>query len=190
MRVSTHVTVDKSLNDEEIIRQYLDSEPTACFETLYNRYVNKVYRQCLSMTKSSEQAEDFTQDIFLKVFDKLDAFQQRSSFSTWLYAITFNYCSNQLRMSKRFRFTSLEDGLKHDIPDPKESSLHKETLRLVKRAMEYLSGDEQRLLELRYEREMSIDELAQLYNIKTDAVKMRLKRSRAKIRLLYNQQSA
>eukprot|EP01031_Cornospumella_fuschlensis_P015460 gene15460-18893_t len=79
------LSMDTSLTDEEMIRNYLTSQPNQCFETLYNRYVNKVYRRCLSMTKDSEKAEDFTQDIFLKVFSKLDAFQERSTFSTWLY---------------------------------------------------------------------------------------------------------
>ncbi|WP_460911673.1 hypothetical protein [Spirosoma areae] len=45
-----------SLTDEETIRQILPSHPNQCFETLYNRYVSKVYRRCLSMTKDSEKA--------------------------------------------------------------------------------------------------------------------------------------
>ncbi|WP_317046713.1 RNA polymerase sigma factor [Spirosoma pollinicola] len=75
------------LTDEEMIRQFRTDQSSHCFEALYNRYVKKVYRRCLSMTKDPLKAEDFTHDIFLKVFNKLDAFQQRSSFSTWLYTI-------------------------------------------------------------------------------------------------------
>ena len=78
------------LTDEETIRHYLPDQPDQCFDALYKRYVGKVYKRCLSMTKDSEQAQDFTQDIFLKVFSKLEAFQQRSTFSTWLYSIAYN----------------------------------------------------------------------------------------------------
>ena len=98
------------LTDEEMIRRYLPTKTNQCFETLYNRYVTKVYRRCLSMTNDTEKAEDFTQDIFLKVFDKLDDFQQRSSFATWLYSISYNYCADQLRLAKRFQTTYLEDS--------------------------------------------------------------------------------
>lgn len=171
-----------------MIRNYLTSQPNQCFETLYNRYVNKVYRRCLSMTKDSEKAEDFTQDIFLKVFSKLDAFQERSTFSTWLYAIAFNYCSDQLRKVKRFNFSSIEEGIKQDLPDMKDDPVHEETLVLVKQITKSLSENEQTLLQLKYEQELSIDEIAGIYKINPSAVKMRLKRSRDKIYRLYQQQ--
>ncbi|GAB4045848.1 RNA polymerase sigma factor [Spirosoma litoris] len=180
--------MDTSLTDEEMIRQYLTSRPNQCFETLYNRYVNKVYRRCLSMTKDSDKAEDFTQDIFLKVFSKLDAFQERSTFSTWLYSIAFNYCSDQLRKAKRFSFFSIEEGVQYDIPDMEDGQLHEETLQLVKQIMASLTESEQALLQLKYEDELSIEEIAQIYQINPSAVKMRLKRSRDKINRLYQQQ--
>ena len=176
------------LTDEEMIRQYLNSHPQKCFETLYSRYVNKVYRRCLSMTKSTEQAEDFTHDIFLKAFTKLNAFQERSSFSTWLYSIAYNYCSDQLRRGKRFTFSSVDEGLKQDIADERETSLHEETALFVKLAISTLSATEQALLQLKYEQNMSIDEIAQIHQLTPSAVKMRLKRSRDKIYQLYNRQ--
>ncbi|MVM33191.1 sigma-70 family RNA polymerase sigma factor [Spirosoma sp. HMF4905] len=169
------------LTDEETIRQFLPDKPNQCFETLYNRYVNKVYRRCLSMTKDTEKAEDFTHDIFLKVFSKLDAFQERSSFSTWLYSIAYNYCSDQLRLAKRLDFASIEEGLSLELPDSQESMLHEETIQLVRQAMAALSVKERTLLHLKYEDSMSIEEIAQLYNLKPSAVKMRLKRSREKV---------
>ncbi|WP_460956391.1 RNA polymerase sigma factor [Spirosoma litoris] len=177
-----------SLTDEETIRQYLPDQPDQCFETLYNRYVNKVYRRCLSMTKDAEKAEDFTHDIFLKVFAKLDAFQERSSFSTWLYSIAYNYCSDQLRIAKRFNYTSIEEGLSQSAPDFEATQLHEETLEVVRQAMATLSTKEQTLLRLKYEDNMSVDEIAQLYNLKSSAVKMRLKRSREKIQRFCTQQ--
>ncbi len=177
-----------SLTDEETIRQFLPSQPNHCFETLYNRYVNKVYRRCLSMTKDTEKAEDFTHDIFLKVFSKLDAFQERSSFSTWLYSIAYNYCSDQLRIAKRFDLISIEETVRQELPDLQENLLHEETLQLVRRAMETLSANEQKLLRFKYEDGMNIEQIAQLYDIKASAVKMRLKRCREKIHRLYTKQ--
>ena len=173
-----------NFTDEEMIRHYLPNQPNQCFETLYNRYVKKIYRRCLSMTQDAEKAQDFTQDIFLKVFNKLEDFQQRSSFSTWLYSIAYNYCADQLRLAKRLQTTSLDEHEEWAVADSHESQLHEETLHLVKLAMDTLSINERALLRLKYEDGMSIDEIAQLYSLKPSAVKMRLKRSREKVQQL------
>ena len=175
------------LSDEEAIRRYLPNQPAQCFETLYNRYVNKVYKRCLSMTKDPLKAEDFTHDIFLKVFDKLSAFQERSSFSTWLYSIAYNYCADQLRIDKRLNLEPIEEGIKHDTPEAKETHLHEETLQLVNRIMETLSANDQLLLQFKYEKGMSIAQIAEIIHLKESTVKMRLKRSRDKIHRMYSQ---
>ncbi|GAB4030491.1 RNA polymerase sigma factor [Spirosoma gilvum] len=170
-----------SLSDEEMIRAHLFTQPDHCFETLYNRYVGKVYQQCLQMTNHSEQAEDFTHDIFLKAFSKLDAFQERSTFSTWLYAIAFNYCADQIRLSKRMNTTAISEGHEQSMTESKDNQLQEETLHLVKQALETLSTNEQQILRMKYEEGRTIEEIAQLYKIKPGAVKMRLKRSRERI---------
>lgn len=178
------------LTDEEMIRQFLPHQPNHCFETLYNRYADKVYRQCLSMTQDSEKAQDFTHDIFLKVFDKLDAFQQRSRFSTWIYSVAYNYCADQIRLSRRLNTTTLDDELEQRVSEPQETVMSEESIQLVKRAIENLSSDDQQLLRLKYEDKVSIEEIARTYNLSISAVKMRLKRSRAKIQQFYTRRQA
>ena len=177
------------VTDEEVIRQYLAGQPTHCFEALYTRYVEKVYGQCLSITQDSEKAQDFTHDIFIKVFDKLDAFGHRSRFSTWIYAIAYNYCADQIRLSKRLPKTALDEQL-DQLPEPQEAVLLEEVSHLIKQALESLSMDDQTLLRLKYEDGMSLEEIARMYHLKTSAVKMRLKRSRAKLELFYRQRQA
>lgn len=184
---STQTRLHASLSDEEIIRNVLPSQPNQCFESLYSRYVGKVYQRCLSMTKDSDTAQDFTQDIFLKVFDKLPAFQERSRFSTWLYSVSYNYCADQLRIGKRLPFASLETSLGQEPADLQEDYLQEETLRVVKQAMQTLSVQERSLLRLKYEDGLSVAEIAQLLEINESTVKMRLKRSRDKIQKLSNQ---
>lgn len=169
------------LTDEELIFQVLPTKPAQCFELLYSRYVNKVYRRCLSMMHDSEQAWDLTHDIFLRVFNRLEQFKHRASFSTWLYAITFNYCSDQLRLSKRFQQQPIESNLHLPVHDADEAWLHEMRLKSLRQGLEQLSAQEQLLLKQKYENDMSIQELTQLYGIGESAVKMRLKRSREKL---------
>ncbi|WP_420151115.1 RNA polymerase sigma factor [Spirosoma sp.] len=139
------------------------------------------------MTKDTEKAQDFTHDIFMKAFSKLDDFQQRSSFSTWLNSIANNYCSDQLRIAKRLNTTPIDTSLEDSITDSRESLAEEESLERVRQAMGSLAPSEQLLLRQKYEEGMSIEALAQLYNIKVSAVKMRLKRSRDRVQQIYNQ---
>ncbi|MVM38916.1 sigma-70 family RNA polymerase sigma factor [Spirosoma sp. HMF3257] len=178
------------LTDEALIREYLPGQPNECFETLYNRYANKVYRHCLSITKDTENAHDFTHDIFIKMFSKLDTFHERSSFSTWLYSITHNYCAGQLRLAKRFTLSTLDEATERDsyTDEGQDMPTQEQALQQLKQAMASLSANEQTLLRLKYEQGMRIEEIAQLYNLKVSTVKMRIKRSREKIyRLCANQ---
>ncbi|MFD2569857.1 RNA polymerase sigma factor [Spirosoma soli] len=177
-----------SLTDEEMIRLYLPTQPTHCFEELYNRYVSKVYKRCLSITHDSEKAEDFTHDIFIKVFAKLDGFQERSSFSTWLYSVSYNYCLDQLRVSKRINTVAIDTQVEDNLQESEEAQLQEETLQLVKLAMKTLSTDETALLKLKYEDGLSVDAIAKLYGVKSSAIKMRLKRTRDKIHQQYKTQ--
>ncbi|UFH52510.1 RNA polymerase sigma factor [Spirosoma sp. KNUC1025] len=169
--------------DDEMSRQYLPPPATPSFEALYNQYVDKVYRQCLAMTRDSEKAQDFTHDIFIKVFNKIDGFQQRASLSTWINTIAYNYCADQIRLARRLPTTSLADELGDYVPDTGEVLLQEETLQLVNQALASLAPAEQQLLRQKYEEGLSLEELADLYHIKLSAVKMRLKRSREKIQL-------
>ncbi|GAB4046496.1 RNA polymerase sigma factor [Spirosoma litoris] len=133
------------------------------------------------MTRNHELAQDFTHDIFLKVFSKLDAFQQRSSFSTWLYAISYNYCSDQLRLAKRLQVDSLDNLLKQEVPALEANQLEDELVQLVRQAMQTLSAKDRALLQLKYEDGLTVEEIARLYSIKGCAVKMRLRRSRERM---------
>lgn len=178
------------LTDEALIREYMPEHPNQCFETLYNRYATKVYRQCLSITKDTDNAHDFTHDIFIKMFSKLDTFHERSSFSTWLYAITFNYCAGQLRLAKRLPVTPLDEttGREAYSAEWQEPQNQEQSLQIMKKAMASLSAHEQTLLKLKYEQGMRIEEIAQLYKLNVSTVKMRLKRSREKVSRLCSHQ--
>lgn len=172
------------LTDEEMIHQVFPDQPDQCFAFLYQRYVGKVYQRCLSMTKDSDQAQDFTQDIFIKVFSKLDAFHERSRFSTWLFAVSSNYCADQLRLGKRFVLTSLDEVLDADPADLPADYWHEETLQIVQKAMETLCVQDRDLLRLKYEDGLSVTEIAKVYGLKESTVKMWLKRIREKIQRL------
>lgn len=174
------------LNDEEVIRQYLTTRPNDCFETLYNRYVRKVYNRCYSLTKDSEKAQDFTHDIFIRMFANLNRFQERSTFSTWLYSISYNYCMDQLRASNRMSTTSLDHELDDRYNYTDESDTTEDSLQELTRAMNRLAPQEALILKLKYQEGLDVRQIAKELNLNDSAVKMRLKRSRDKVRQLFD----
>ena len=173
-----------NLNDEEVIRQYLNTSPNDCFETLYNRYVGKVYNRCLSITKDSEKAHDFTHDIFIRMFARLDRFEERSTFSTWLYSISYNYCIDQIRVSKRLETTALADNIDCQSPTNAAAERMEHSLQQLKNAMNTIAPQEAQILRLKYQEGLDVQQIADKLNLRSSAVKMRLKRARDRVRTL------
>ena len=75
------------------------------FEKLYHEYKTLVYNVALNYVQNTEDAEEITQDVFVKVYHSLDNFNQKSSYKTWIYRITINQCLDFIKMKnsqKRF----------------------------------------------------------------------------------------
>ena len=181
----------QNFTDEELVSHYLETRHNDYFEQLYARYCNKVHRKCLSFTKDTMQAEDLTQDIFIRLIAKLDGYKRQAKFSTWLYSVTHNYCADQIKLPYRRQEVATNgnwDGLFIPVDDCAERE--EAEARLVQSAMSKLSLDEQGLLRQKYEDEVSIKDLATHYSLSESAIKMRLKRSRDRLRKLYNQAAA
>jgi len=177
----------KHLSDEELVRLYIETQKNIYFERLYERYCDKVYRKCLSFTKDPLQAEDLTHDIFLKLVIKLGGFKEQAKFSTWLYSITYNHCTDHMRSPQRRTEVYMDDGWERlDVGnDDGLAELAEMEAQQLKRAMEQLEPTEQSLLLMKYQDNISIRELAELNGITESAVKMRLKRTRDKLRKYY-----
>ncbi|QIP13770.1 RNA polymerase sigma factor [Spirosoma aureum] len=156
------------------------------FETLYRQYAEKVFQKCLSMTRDSDAAQDFTQEIFMRVFNKLDTFKQKSAPSTWLYSIAHNYCLDQIRIGKRMSLQELPEGMElaEEVVVSDEVQLQ-----ALDQLMEDLPAQEATLLRLKYEHGLSINQISQQLNIAESAIKMRLKRSRDKLNRLISRLS-
>jgi RNA polymerase sigma factor (sigma-70 family) len=172
------------LLDEQSVTSFQNSEAIDSFDNIYNHYVNRVYHKCLTMTNDHEMAKDFTQDIFIKVFIKLKTFQNRSAFSTWLYAISHNYCIDHIRSTKRTE--PLSDTVMKDVVEQDQSTSEPvvSQYRALSLFINSLPEDEVDMLRLKYEQGVSVKKISEHYNLSESSVKMRLKRSRDKLRVL------
>ena len=88
------------MNEAYVIERAKDGD-AAAFETLYNAHCKHVFSVCMRMLKNIEEAEDLTQQVFLRLFRKIGTFRGDSSFSTWLHRVAVNAVLMHLRRKKR-----------------------------------------------------------------------------------------
>ena len=97
------------MSDEQLIHEILSGDNSA-FKALMEKYQLQVFRTVVGFVHSKEDAEDVTQDIFVKVYQSFTSFKGESEFSTWLYRITVNMSINFINRNRKNRLLqSLED---------------------------------------------------------------------------------
>lgn len=179
----------KIYTDNELVSHYLTTRQPDYFNQLYERYCHKVHRKCFLFTNDKMQADDLTQDIFMRLLGKLDSYKQQAKFSTWLYSITSNYCTDQVRSARsRYQPVLLENwGSLTLISDELDIEQVELTKKQIQQVLLQLPQLEQQLLQKKYQEDLSIRELALHYSLTESAIKMRLKRSRDRFRYYYQQ---
>lgn len=184
----------KDLSDEDLVKAIVLKNDTLLFEILYDRYDKLVYNKCRGFSRHDEEAEDLTQDIFLKLFVKLKTFKGKSKFSTWLYSFTYNHCVNYVNRStaKKIEKQSVDtDNLKDEhygSQEQDDADIQNLKVEKLKEALEKISPEEKMILLLKYQDSLSIKELCGVLDIGESAVKMRLKRAKEKLVNVYNEE--
>jgi RNA polymerase sigma-70 factor (ECF subfamily) len=164
----------------------------ASFEELVNRYEARIFRLTMNITQNREDAQDATQDAFLKSFQHLDRFLGGSRFYTWLVRIAVNEALMRLR-KRRPNVVSLdepvqteEDAIPHDIqdwdPTPEQRYERTEMNSILSEAIARLDPIFRTVFLLRDVEQISTEETAELLGISVPAVKSRLLRARLKLR--------
>ena len=174
------------LNDNEIISKVLNGDHQA-YAGLVNRYQNYVFTLTLRMVKNKEDAEEVSQDIFIKAHKYLADFRGASKFTTWLYTIVNNTCISFLR-KKKLDIHSLDNEKVFEAADSLDSGMmanmveQKSKLAMVNDAISLLNPDDAQIITLFYKAEQSLEETAQVLGIETNAAKVRLHRARTRLK--------
>ena len=182
--MSVHSIGMNHYTDEQLVRLYVDTQHNTFFEALYERYSDKVYRKCLSFVKDKAKAEDFTHDIFLKLIVRIGTFKELSKFSTWLFSITYNYCMDQLRLANKIAEDELTETIDIAEEDEDLESIEMDAKRL-RAALQEISYEERTILLMKYQDNFSIRDIADTFGLTESAVKMRLKRTKEKLKKRY-----
>jgi len=174
------------LTDEQIIHEIIHGHKTELFEIIYNRYFNRVKDKCYSFLKNRSLAKEFANDIFSKVFEKLDGFQGKSSFSSWLYSISYNAIIDFLRKKQQLHYPSWNQ--ENEIPeiiDETDATISENNYENLMQIFEIIHPEEKALLLMKYQDALSLKDIASSLSISEDAVKMRLKRARSRVIYFY-----
>ena len=177
----------RSISDEEALEQYLLTQNVNYFNILYDRYTNKVYSKCVTMLKDIEMAEDATQEIFVKILLSLSKFSGKSKFSTWLYSITYNFCIDLIRKEKKDITQSYGDYTKFEIEDDSlfDAEIMETNVYRLKDVMTELSAEDNGILLMKYQDELSIREISEVLNKTESAVKMKILRAKERFMKIY-----
>ena len=161
------------------------------FEPLMAAYEKNVYNLALRMTGNAQDAEDMTQEAFLKAYSSLDSFRGDSKFSVWLYRIVSNVCLDHLRRKNRRPAVSLSmeddegEDVQLDLPDssqsPEELLEKKLTREAVQRGLAQLPEDARQILLLREIQGLSYEEIGEALHLEAGTVKSRIFRARKKL---------
>lgn len=183
---------DKAKNDLALVEMARKGDERA-FAVLLNRYRDSIYFMLLKMVNNASDAEDLTIEAFGKAFRNLDLYTPTFAFSTWLFKIATNNCIDFIR-KKQFSPSPIDPGqdddpdsftvnLQSDTPDPEESLINRQKITALREIVNQLKPNYRNLIELRFFREYSYEEISEELKIPIGTVKAQLFRAKT---LLYN----
>jgi RNA polymerase sigma factor (sigma-70 family) len=178
---------EKRQEDRRLIDLALQGNEKA-YEALLNRYRNLVYSIMFKMVRNAQEAEDLTQEAFMKAFNSLETFNEEFAFSTWLMKIASNNCIDFLRKRKLKTYSIHEpiqykdEKIEIDIPDqgptPERSLLQVERKGMIEEAINELPERYRYVIILRHKEEKSYEEISDILNLPLGTVKAQIFRAR------------
>ncbi len=195
-----------ALTDEELVERCKSELPgnSLSYEVLVQRHMHSMYGLVYRMVCNREDAEDITQDVFVKAYRGLHTFKQQAPFSTWLYRIATNSAFDALvKIQRQGKVTVSITPYSQAVPGeggntarlhlpsmegPEESILHAELRECLQQVLHTLDPQQARLLLMRDFYDLSYDEIANTLEISMSAVKMRIHRARLAFQQAFNQQ--
>ena len=181
--------------DAGFVRAVQAGDMTA-FDQLVIKHKDKLFNMVYWLLGDYQEANDCSQEIFIKVFRSIKKFRFQSSFSTWLYRIAVNTCKNRIKSSAfrwKKRTVSLEnpkrskqDNRSYEIrngsPSPENSLERKEQIMLIQKAVKALPQEQNQVIVLRDIQGLSYKEIADITGLNLGTVKSRLARARLELK--------
>lgn len=180
----------KIYDEANVIQQILNGN-TSAFKSLVDTYKDLVFNIVIKILRNREEAEEVTQDSFLKAYHALGNFKNESKFSTWLFRIAYNTAISRMR-KKTLTTASIDDQIIENfsidtVQEQLDTFTEDEKIKTLNHAIEKLAYDEQLLINLFYYNQQSIDEICNITGLTDSNVKVKLHRIRKKMYYIMEQ---
>ena len=180
-----------TLEDQHYINLIIQGDHNA-FAVLVNRYKDMIFSLALKMVKNREEAEEVSQDTFIKIYNSLSKFKGDSKFSTWSYKIAYNTSLDRLKKNNKEKNNISIDAFSTQLIKTLDNALialeDKERTQTIQNCLNLLPSDENFLLTLFYFDEQSLEEIGKIMNISANNAKVKLFRSRQKLAVILKKQ--
>jgi RNA polymerase sigma factor (sigma-70 family) len=182
---------EKAKNDLVLVEQARNGNEKA-FASLLNRYRDSIYFMLLKMVNNASDAEDLTIEAFGKAFRSLETYTPNFAFSTWLFKIATNNCIDFIRKKQASpsiidqasdEMDSYTVNIQSDMPDPEEALINRQKFAQLREVVSQLKPRYKNLIELRYYKEYSYEEISKELDLPIGTIKAQLFRAKT---LLYN----
>jgi RNA polymerase sigma-70 factor (ECF subfamily) len=160
-------------DDALLVRRCLRGEDAA-FAVLVQRHQKAVFNLALRMLKDYQEAQEITQEVFIKAYEKLDTFDERFKFFSWIYRMAVNAALNRAKRRRRFDALAEDSDYASASPNPHEDYEESETDENVQRALMLLKPDYRAVLVLKHFEGLSYEEIGEALGIPEKTVKSRL----------------
>ena len=185
---------DKAKYDYGLVLKATQNKNQQAFTELMDRYKDSIYFMLLKMVNNKDDADDLTIEAFGKAFNRLNQYTPNYAFSTWLFKIATNNCIDFIRKKKKNVLSidnryeneegdSLMIELKSSGRDPEQEAMREQKIKLMREVVKKLKPRYQNLVELRYFKDLSYDEISNELDLPLGTVKAQLFRARE---FLYN----
>jgi RNA polymerase sigma-70 factor (ECF subfamily) len=188
MEVNSNFT-EKAKRDYYLIQSALEKNDRNAYSELMTNYRDSIYFMLLKMTNNKDDAEDLTIEAFGKAFKKLEQYTPDYAFSTWLFKIASNNCIDFIRRKKQFVYSldkeyqdeegsEMSSRIIADVLDPEEELIKNQKINIMRSLVDRLKPHYRILIELRYFKEYSYEEIAEELQLPIGTVKAKLFRAR------------
>ena len=174
-------------NEERILIQRCQQGDRTAYQNIFLKYKDTVCNIAYGMFSNVEDAQDMTQEVFIRVFEKISQFRFKSSFSTWLHRIVVNMCISERRKRQKYvskvnEFTDYYEQMRPQVKTPEDELLKKERQSQIQEALAKLKDAHRTILVLREIEELSYEELANVLQCSVGRIKSRLHEARMELR--------
>lgn len=160
-------------NDSELIRQFKNGDIKG-YNEIVRKYQKQVYWVIRKMVLDHDEADDITQEVFIKVYSALKEFREESNLFTWLYRIATNYAINHIRKVKVRNTVSVEIVVEQieSQDKPSDEMIDEQTRRrILEEAIETLPGQQRAVFNMRYYDQLPYDEIADILGKSVGGIK-------------------